>query len=151
MRAILVSRCLLGDSCRYDGASRPCPGVSDLAGRYRLIPICPECDGGLPTPRTPSERRGDAVETKDGRDVTAAFRRGAENALRLARENDVAFALLKSLSPSCGVGKIYDGTFTRTLTEGDGVTAGLLKENGIPVYTESDLPALLSDQSPTIG
>ena len=151
MRAILVSRCLLGDPCRYDGASRPCPDVSSLSGRYRQIPICPEVEGGLPTPRTPSERRGNQVETKDGRDVTAAFLRGAENALRLARENDVAFALLKSLSPSCGVGKIYDGTFTRTKTDGDGVTAELLKKNGIPVYTEFDLPTLLSDETPTNG
>ena len=144
MKAILVSRCLLGERCRYDGASRPCPGVEKLLERFVLVPICPECDGGLPVPRPSCERRGERVVTRDGRDKTAAYRLGAEAALAKAKETGAKIALLKSRSPSCGVGVIYDGSFTRTLTQGDGVTAELLKENGITVFDETALDALLS-------
>lgn len=144
MKAILVSRCLLGERCRYDGASRPCPGVERLRERFVLVPICPECDGGLPVPRPSCERRGERVVTRDGQDKTAAYRLGAEAALAKAKETDAKIALLKSRSPSCGVGVIYDGNFTRTLTQGDGVTAKLLKENGITVFDETALDALLS-------
>lgn len=136
---ILVSRCLLGEPCRYDGGSNACAAVTGLSSAYRVIPICPECDGGLTTPRTPSERRGDRVLMRDGQDVTAAFRRGAEHALELARENDVAFAVLKARSPSCGKGEIYDGSFTRTLTRGNGVTAELLLNEGYQVLTEKEI------------
>ena len=92
--------------------------------------------GGLPTPRTPSERRGACVVRKDGRDVTAEYRRGAECALETAQREGVLAAVLKERSPSCGSGEIYDGTFTGALTAGDGVTAELLKANGITVYGE---------------
>ena len=94
--------------------------------------------GGLPTPRTPSERRGACVVRKDGRDVTAEYRRGAECALETAQREGVLAAVLKERSPSCGSGEIYDGTFTGALTAGDGVTAELLKANGITVYGESE-------------
>ena len=144
MKAILISRCLLGERCRYDGASRPCPGVEKLRERFALVPICPECDGGLPVPRPSCERRGERVVTRDGQDKTAAYRLGAEAALAKAKETGAKIALLKSRSPSCGVGVIYDGSFTRTLTQGDGVTAELLKENGITVFDETALDALLS-------
>ena len=144
MKAILVSRCLLGDPCRYDGASRPCPAVEALRARYDLIPICPERDGGLPVPRVPCERRGDCVVSKDGRDLTAPYRLGAERALERAKESGANVAVLKSNSPSCGVGRIYDGTFSGNLTDGDGVTAELLKAAGIELYTESDIETLLS-------
>ena len=83
MKTLLISACLLGVRCRYDGGSKPQPGVEELAGRYRLIPVCPEQLGGLPTPRSPSERQGDRVVSRQGRDVTAEYRRGAEEALRL--------------------------------------------------------------------
>ena len=144
MKAILVSRCLLGDPCRYDGASRPCPAVEALRGRYDLIPICPERDGGLPVPRVPCERRGERVVSKDGRDLTAPYRLGAERALERAKESGANVAVLKSNSPSCGVGRIYDGTFSGNLTDGDGVTAELLKAAGIELYTENDIETLLS-------
>ena len=140
---ILISACLLGLPCRYDGASKPQLWVEELARRYELIPMCPEQMGGLPTPRNPSERRGDRVVMNDGRDVTAEYRRGAEETLRLARLYGCTAAVLKERSPSCGCGRIYDGTFTGTLTDGDGVTAALLKENGIKVYGESELEKLL--------
>ena len=127
MKTILISRCLLGDPCRYDGASRPCPEVEKLRERFVLVPICPECDGGLPVPRTPAEICGDRVLTEDGRDVTASYRRGAAAALAKAKETGAKIALLKSRSPSCGVGFVYDGGFTRTLTPGDVITTKLLK------------------------
>ena len=139
---ILVSACLLGCPCRYDGAAKPCPAVLALAERHELVPVCPEQLGGLPTPRNPSERRGERVVMNDGRDVTAEYRRGAEEALRLARLYGCTAAVLKEKSPSCGRGTVYDGTFTRTLTPGDGVTAEALLAAGIPVYGESEAGSL---------
>ena len=141
--AILISACLLGVRCRYDGGSKPQEPILRLMEKYTLIPVCPEQLGGLPTPRKPSERRGDRVVMSDGRDVTAEYRRGAEETLRLARLYGCTAAVLKERSPSCGCGRIYDGTFTGTLTDGDGVTAALLKENGVAVYGESELEKLL--------
>lgn len=141
---ILISACLLGASCRYDGASKPQPWVAELAKRHELVPVCPEQLGGLPTPRPPAERRGDAVVTKDGTDVTAQYRRGAEEALALCRLLGCEAAVLKERSPSCGRGTVYDGTFTGTLTAGDGVTAELLTANGIPVCGESRIEELLN-------
>lgn len=101
--------------------------------------------GGLPTPAHPAERIEDRVMTKDGRDVTAEYRHGAEQALHLARLCGCKIALLKERSPSCGSGTIYDGTFTGGLTAGDGVTAALLRENGITVYGESEIGRLLEE------
>jgi len=140
---ILISACLLGLPCRYDGAAKTCPAVEELRKQHTLIPFCPECFGGLPTPREPAEIVGDRVVNRAGRDVTAEYRRGAANALALCRMYDCDCAVLKEKSPSCGHGKIYDGTFTGTLTDGDGITASLLLENGIPVYGESTVPQLL--------
>ena len=140
---LLISACLLGCRCRYDGASKTQPWVAALAERYELVPVCPEQLGGLPTPRLPSERQGDRVVTRAGGDVTAQYRRGAEEALRLADLLGCEAALLKERSPSCGNGTVYDGTFTGTLTAGDGVTAALLRAHGIPVYGESRIEELL--------
>ena len=135
---LLVSACLLGTPCRYDGKSKKSEAVCALADIYDLVPVCPEVLGGLPTPRTPSERRGPSVVTKDGRDVTAEYRRGAEAALEAARREGTAAAVLKARSPSCGSGEIYDGTFTGSLTAGDGVTAELLKAHSIAVFGENE-------------
>ena len=143
---ILVSACLLGAACRYDGRSKPHPGVIELMKHHQLVPVCPEQLGGLPTPRTPSERRGDRVIMADGADVTEQYRRGAEEALRLCRLLGCEAAVLKERSPSCGKGQIYDGTFTGTLTAGWGVTAELLRQNGIPVYGESEIDLLLNKE-----
>lgn len=151
MKAILISRCLLGDPCRYDGASRPCPGIDLLSERFLLVPICPECDGGLPVPRPAGERRGERVETADGRDLTVFYRRGAAAALQKARETKATTALLKSNSPSCGVGRIYDGSFSGRLTDGDGVTAELLKQNGIALFSETDIEKLLASETDDSG
>ena len=135
-RRLLVSACLLGAPCRYDGKAKKNEAVCALAEEFELIPICPEALGGLPTPRTPSERRGERVVMRDGRDVTAEYRRGAETALEIARREGVSAAVLKERSPSCGSGEIYDGTFTGALVPGDGVTAELLRANGISVFSE---------------
>lgn len=142
MDKLLVSACLLGAPCRYDGKSKPLAGIERLREKYELVPVCPEREGGLPTPRTPSERRGEAVVMQDGTDVTAQYRRGAEAALKLCRREGCAAALLKERSPSCGSGVIYDGTFTHTLIPGDGVTAELLRQNGVRIYGESELDLL---------
>ncbi len=142
-QAILVSACLLGICCRYDGESKPNQDVIKLREKFTLIPICPEVDGGLPTPRTPSEGVGDRVLMRDGKDVTDNFRLGAELALERARTFSCSAAVLKARSPSCGSNIIYDGSFSGTLTEGDGVAAKLLKENGIDVYTEDEIAALI--------
>ncbi len=139
---ILVSACMLGCPCRYDGKSKPNDGVLALMEHHTLIPVCPEQMGGLATPRPPAERKGDGVFTENDTDVTAQYRRGAEEALRLARLYGCTCAILKERSPSCGSGEIYDGRFSRTLIEGDGVTAALLKQNGIAVYGESEVAEL---------
>lgn len=136
METLLISACLMGYNCKYNGGNNALPPevLSALRERYRLIPVCPEAAGGLPTPRVPSERRGGRVVTRDGRDVTAAFRRGAEIAGKLAERTGARLALLKSGSPSCGSGMIYDGSFTGTLMPGDGVTAEYLKNKNLIIF-----------------
>lgn len=138
MAKIIVSNCLIGAECRYKGDACRSEEVCALAKKHTLIGVCPEQMGGLPTPRTPAERVGDRVLTRDGRDVTAEYERGAEAALRLAELNRARYAVLKANSPSCGCGRIYDGTFTGGKKEGDGVTAELFKKCGIKVFTEEN-------------
>ena len=138
---VIISACLLGLDCKYDGGNNRLPEetIEKLTARYELVPVCPECFGGLTTPRTPSERLGDKVVSKTGADVTEQFRKGAEAAMYLARFFGVKTAILKANSPSCGSGTVYDGTFTGTLVPGDGVTAELLKLHGIEVIDENAL------------
>ena len=140
---ILVSACLLGVPCRYDGQSKAHPLARALCEKHHVVPVCGEIFGGLPTPRPPAEIQGDRVVTRDGRDVTEAYRRGAEAAAQLARLTGAQAAVLKERSPSCGSGAVYDGTFSGVLTEGWGVAAGLLREQGIRVLGESRLEELL--------
>ena len=142
---ILISACLLGVSCRYDGASKPIDSakIEKLKEKFELIPVCPESLGGLQCPRDPSERIGDKVISCNGADVTVQYERGARETLYLAQLFDCKIALLKERSPSCGRDKIYDGTFSGTLRDGDGVTAELLAANGITVYGESEIDKLL--------
>ena len=139
---ILISACLLGQYCRYYGQTKVYPQVQALLGRddIHLIPVCPEQCGGLATPRPAAERQGKRVVTTNGSDVTAQYQRGAEAALYWARLFHCTKAILKEKSPSCGHGQIYDGTFSRTLTAGDGVTVELLRAEGLEIIGESDLP-----------
>lgn len=147
MKKVLVSACLLGQSCRYDGESKPHEAAKKLAECCHVIPVCPEIMGGLPTPRTPAERCGERVMNRDGEEVTAQYCRGAEETLRLARLLDCDTAILKEKSPSCGSREIYDGSFTKSLRPGFGVTAELLKENGIRVIGESQIAEFLKECS----
>ena len=140
---ILISGCLLGLCCRYDGASKPHPMAEELSKKHELVPVCPEQLGGLATPRPPAERQGGRIIAKNGADVTQQYCRGAEETLKLCRLLGCKAAVLKERSPSCGCGEIYDGTFTGTLVAGNGVTAELLLEHGIPVYGESRIFELL--------
>jgi uncharacterized protein YbbK (DUF523 family) len=143
---VLVSACLAGRACRYDGSADPDDEVARLVAEGRAVLVCPEEDGGLQTPRPPAEISGGdgadvlagraRVVTRSGRDVTAEYVAGAEAALLAARAAGATAAILKARSPSCGAGCIYDGSFTRTTQDGDGVTAALLRINGIKVTTE---------------
>ena len=142
MENILISACLLGLCCRYDGRSVRYDGISDLSKKYNLIPVCPEIYGGLPTPRVPAERLCGRVVNADGLDVTKNYKRGAEAALQIAKTADCRIAILKERSPSCGVHFIYDGTFSKTLRDGSGVTAELLSKNGIKVLNENEIENL---------
>ena len=139
---VLISACLLGVCCRYDGASRPHPLAAALAEGRALVRVCPEQLGGVPTLWPPAEQRDGRVATQSG-DVAEQCRRGAEETLKLCKLFDCEVAVLKERSPSCGHGQVYDGTFSGTLTAGDGVTAALLAAHGIPVYGESRIEELL--------
>lgn len=142
---ILVSACLLGENCKYSGGNNYNEQVAKLAEKFEIVPVCPECFGGLPIPRTPSELVGDKVLSKDGKDVTKEFQDGAEKTLYIANECNICYAVLKERSPSCGFRKIYDGTFSGTLTYGNGVTADLLYSNGIRIFGETEIDKFLDE------
>lgn len=143
---ILISACLCGLNCKYNGGSNEHPVFADMLDRGEVVTVCPEVLGGLPIPRKPAEiingtgydvLEGTAqVISNDGEDLTTPFLLGAKRTLELAREYDVNLVILKSNSPSCGVGEIYDGTFSHRLREGCGVTAALLNENGFSVVSD---------------
>lgn len=142
MENILISACLLGLPCRYDGRSVEYHGISALSEKYNLIPICPEIYSGLPTPRTPAERSSVGVINKSGTDVSENYERGAMAALKLAQDFGCKIAILKERSPSCGSHEIYDGSFQKKLVPGMGVTAELLTKNGITVLSENEISNL---------
>ena len=145
MAKIIVSSCLLGCNCRYDGKNCENKEIIELAKTHTLIPICPEQMGGLTTPRQPSERVKDRVINKIGEDVTEQYERGAGIAYRLASINDCHYAILKAKSPACGTGLIYDGTFTGGKVEGNGVCSELFQKMGIKVFTEEEIDKLLNE------
>lgn len=140
---IAVSACLLGEPCRYDGAAKPNAAVQALRELHTVVPVCPESMGGLPIPRLPNEIAAGAdglrVVDSEGTDNTGAFVAGARKALERAQQAGCTVAVLKSKSPSCGSGRIYDGTFTGTLTDGWGVAAALFRDAGIRVIDETGL------------
>jgi uncharacterized protein YbbK (DUF523 family) len=138
---VLVSACLLGAEVRHHGgaASVEHPVLRRWRDEGRIVGVCPEVAGGLPSPRPPSEICGLRVVTREGRDVTEAFQAGANQAVRVARELGIRVAVLKSRSPSCGSGQIYDGTFAGRLVEGDGITAAALRAEGVEVFDEIHL------------
>ena len=141
-----ISACLLGKPCRYDGKSKGLGEdiIQKLRTRYRLVPICPEQLGGLPTPRTPSEICNDRVIMESGRDVTEEYSKGAEEAMNILSQNKCKKALLKENSPSCGTHSVYDGSFSKHLREGKGITASLLEDNHISLFSENEISDLLN-------
>jgi uncharacterized protein YbbK (DUF523 family) len=139
---LLVSACLLGVACNHAGRASESEVVVALGRDRRLIPVCPETVGGLPTPRPAAELGPDGrVRTAAGDDVTAAYDRGAAATVRLAEATGATGAVLKARSPSCGCHEVYDGTFTRTRVPGEGVTARALRQSGVPVVSEEDVEA----------
>jgi uncharacterized protein YbbK (DUF523 family) len=138
--ALVVSACLLGAACTHRGGAKVSPAVAALSATHRLIPVCPEVAGGLPTPRPPAERGVDgSVRCRDGSDVTGAYRRGADHAVAVAVAAGAAGAVLKARSPSCGAHAVYDGTFSGTLRPGAGVTAEALRAARFAVWSEEDV------------
>jgi uncharacterized protein YbbK (DUF523 family) len=135
----IVSACLAGIKCKWDGEARPCQKVIELVKQGKAIPVCPEQLGGLTTPRVPVEQKNNKVFTKAGDDVTAKFEKGAEEVLKIALLANCNEAILKARSPSCGSCKIYDGTFSGKLIDGDGVLVKILKKNSIKVFTENEI------------
>lgn len=133
---ILISACLAGINCKYSGGNNEIPEIRKLYEEGKAVPVCPEQLGGLPTPRLSSEICGDKVYNTAGEDVTAQFENGAIEALRIFRQNGCTMAVLKAKSPSCGVGSVYDGTFTHTEISKDGIFAAMLKREGIPCISE---------------
>ena len=138
---VLVSACLLGAEVRHHGGAATVehPVLRRWREEGRVVGVCPEVGGGLPAPRPPSEIQGLRVVTRDARDVTSAFQTGAKMAVEVARELGIRVAVLKSRSPSCGTGQVYDGTFSGRLIAGDGVTAAALRAAGVQVFDETQL------------
>lgn len=142
---LLVSACLLGENCKYNGSNNRNEEIISLKESFDIIPVCPECFGGLKIPRVPNEIINGRAISKNGEDFTAEYMDGAEKTLYIAGESNAQYAVLKERSPSCGKGVIYDGTFSGTLTNGNGITAQLLIDNGIKVFGESEADKLLDE------
>jgi uncharacterized protein YbbK (DUF523 family) len=149
MKKILISACMLGDNVRYDGGHHLInhPTLKRWREEGRLVAVCPEVVGGMTIPRPAAETQCKfpiLITTKEGQDVTPEFLNGAEKTLDIAKREGVACALMKAKSPSCGNQRIYDGNFTNTLIDGAGVAAAELLRNGIPVFSEKQLPELFA-------
>lgn len=136
---VIVSACLLGENCKYNGGNNLCQKVIDFVKDHEVIPVCPEQMGGLSTPRLPAEICNGKVVNTEGVSVDAEFRKGAEAALDIALEEGATQAILQPRSPSCGCKQVYDGTFSRTLIPGKGVFAQLLADHGIKLMEPEDL------------
>ena len=142
---IIISSCLLGNNCKYNGLNNKNDEIIKLNTKFEFIEICPEVFGGLSIPRNPSEIKDGKVISNKGLDVTSNFTSGANKALDIARSNNIKYAILKDGSPSCGSSYVYDGTFSGTKVNGYGITAKLFIENGIKVYNEKEINKLLEE------
>lgn len=136
---IAVSACLLGENCKYNGGNNYSEKVMKYIEGHEVVSICPEVFGGLPTPREPSEIVDGVVKHKDGSSVDAEFRKGAEKALQIVKENNVELVILQSRSPSCGVNTVYDGTFSGNIVSGEGIFAELLRRENIRAIDVADI------------
>ncbi len=141
---ILISACLLGVNCTYNGIGKSLDCIDELMEKHTLIPVCPEIFGGLPTPRTPAEILENKIITKTGEDVTKEYETGAEEVVKLAKLYQCRYAILKDRSPSCGKGMIYDGSFSGVLIPGNGVCVSLLEKIGVECIQESKAKEFLS-------
>lgn len=146
MEKILVSACLLGDKCKYNGKDNYTKEIEKLKQYYDIIPICPETMGGLSTPRDPSEIKKGRVISINNKDVTYEYNRGKDLVMNIVKFLHIRKALLKENSPSCGKNYIYDGTFTNTLIEQSGITAQALKEGGVTLYNENEIEQLINEK-----
>ena len=144
MEKILISACLVGDKCRYDGKDNSNPLIKELLEYYELVPFCPEVEGGLKTPRDPSEIKNGKVISNKGRDVTHQFETGAELAYNICMYLGIKIAILKDNSPSCGSTAIYDGSFKSRLIKGIGVTTKYLQDRGIKVIPDTEIESFLA-------
>ncbi len=135
MKKIIISACLCGENCKYNGGNNYNALAKQLVDEGKAFMVCPEVDGGLPTPRIPAEIVDGKVVNQDGVDVSYEYQKGALHALKVALDNDVELAILQARSPSCGSKQIYDGTFSGKLIDGMGVTSKLLRQHGIKVIT----------------
>ncbi len=142
---ILISACLTGEKVTYKGTSNKSPYFEALLEKYDLVPFCPEVEGGLKVPRSPSEIKGDKVINEKSKDVSDNYKEGASKAVMLCELLGIKKAILKEKSPSCGVHQVYDGSFTHTLIDGKGITTTALEKKGIKVYSEEEIPLLLED------
>jgi len=136
---ILVSSCLLGENCKYNGGHNYSEKVAEYCRGHEVISVCPECMGGLPTPRIPAEIVSGVVTNRAGENVDVQFRKGAALALEIAKREQIDVAILQSRSPSCGVKQIYDGTFSGVKIDGQGVFAELMQKNGFQLIDVEDL------------
>ena len=134
-----VSACLLGENCKYNGGNNYNKKLVDFVKDHEVIAICPEVFGGLPTPRKPAEIVDGIVKLESGLSVDKEFKKGAQKALGIILKNQVDLVILQSRSPSCGVNKVYDGTFTGKIIDGQGIFTKILKENEVPVIDVEDL------------
>ena len=146
MEKILISACLVGDKCKYDGKSNYNPLIKELLEYYELVPFCPEVEGGLSIPRDPCEISKDQkVVSSKGRDVTRQFEDGAEKAYNICMYLGIRYAILKDNSPSCGSTSIYDGSFKSRLIKGEGITTKYLKEKGIRIIPDTEIEKFLEE------
>ncbi len=142
--ALIISACLTGVPCRYDGLSKPLKAIRELQEMFELVPVCPEIDGGLPVPRPPAEIRRGRVINAEGDDVTEVYEKGANIAVVKAYECGAKYALLKQRSPSCGTEEIYDGTFSGATVIGEGKTASALRSIGVICFSEEKVVEFLN-------
>lgn len=143
MIKILISHCLLGENCKWNGRNNARELLLNIQDKVEFIPVCAEVFGGLPIPRFPSEIVNDKVINEVDLDVTKNYLEGAKKVLEIALKNDVKYAIFKERSPSCGVHQIYDGSFSRKIIDGKGMTTRLLEENGIKVYSDEEIQDLI--------
>ncbi len=144
--SVMVSACLLGIDCKYNGKNNLNKELIESLEDYRIVPFCPEQLGGLPTPRPKSEIRNSIVVNEFGEDITRLFKKGAEESLKIFRLVKPAFVIFMDRSPSCGVGQIYDGTFSSRLINGNGITVELFLQNNVKLYSVSEWLKFLSSE-----